>query len=277
MIDGRIAVVGRRFGGGRVIVRKVKKYVPRKSRGGYGKGDALTKRIKQVVNSQAETKYASNSIIDDYVVPYTCGPAGLFFPCMAQVTQGNTSYQRVGERIRPVKARVDFSIRYDPTSNQSHDYRVKLFMLRPKTYNNFVQMVASAFTGELLDNGNQTSADWDPLNQITSDMKPVNDEFFTPILIKTFKLIKNTGAVDGTVPGAGNTPNTSRSSIVRFSVPLYGKALKKRLVYEGAVAPYPNNYNPIFTMVAYAADGSAPQIVSPIKATARLHLWFKDE
>jgi hypothetical protein len=251
--------------------------VIRRSRGGKGKSDPLTTRIKQVIDRQAETKYAATQIIDDFIVPYTVGPAAQFFPCTAQVLQGVQSNQRVGERIKPVRVKLDFTFAYDPTSTVSHDYRVKLFVLRPKTYNNFPAMVASGFTGLLLDNGDQTSADWDPLNQHISDAKPVDNEAFNPIMIKRFKLIKNTSTVEGTLPGGGNVPNTSRSSVVRYSMNLFGKALKKHLTYTGAVAPYPTNYNPIFGIVAYAADGSAPAVVSPIRASVRLHMWFKDE
>lgn len=269
-----------RFVGGKRIVTKTKGYkrLPRpKTVRVLKSSKALTTRIKQVLNRQSETKYAANNIIDQYIVPYTCGPAGLFFPCLAQVLQGTQSNQRVGERIKPVRARVDFIINFDPTSTQSHDYRVKLFVVKPKDYQNFIEMVNSAFTGRFLDNGNQTSADWDPLNPHISDCKPVDNEFFSPIMTKTFKLIKNTSTVEGSLPGAGNTPNTSRSSVVKYSMSLYGKALKQHLAYTGSTAAYPQNYNPIFTMVAYAADGTAPQIVSPIKASVRLHLWYKDE
>lgn len=273
--------VVRYVGGQRVVIRsKLKPRNPRarRLRGGRGIADPLTNRIKAVLDRQSETKYSATQIVDDVTVPYTLGPATSWFPCTAQVLQGTgQSNQRVGERIKPVKIKVDFTFSYDPTSASSHDYRVKLFVLRPKTYNNFAAMVASGFTGQFLDNGDQTSADWDPLNQHISDSKPVDNEFFNPILIKRFKLIKNPATVEGTIPGGGNVPNTSRSSVVRYSMNLFGKALKKHLSYSGALAPYPTNYNPIFGMVAYAADGSAPQLVSPIKASVRLHMYFKDE
>lgn len=263
----------RYVGGQRVVIRQRKARVVRRSRGGFAKADPLTARIKQVLDRQAETKYAATQIVDDFIVPYTLGPATSWFPCTAQVLQGSQSNQRVGERIKPVRAKIDFTFAYDPTSAVSHDYRVKLFVLRPKTYNSFAPMVASGFSGLLLDNGDQTSSDWDPLNQHVSDSKPVDNESFNPIMIKRFKLIKNAT----TVEGSAATPNTSRSSVVRYSMNLYGKALKQHLTYSGAVAPYPTNYNPIFGIVAYAADGSAPQLVCPIKASVRLHLWFKDE
>lgn len=270
----------RYVGGQRVVLRQRKRYNPRarRAKGRGGVADPLTNRIKAVLDRQSETKYSATQILDNFIVPYTLGPATTWFPCTAQVLQGTgQSNQRVGERIKPVKIKVDFTFSYDETSAQSHDYRVKLFVLRPKTYNSFAPMVASGFTGQFLDNGDQTSADWDPLNQHISDSKPVDNEFFNTILIKRFKLIKNPATIEGTIPGAGNNPNTSRSSVVRYSMNLFGKALKKHLSYSGALAPYPTNYNPIFGMVAYAADGSTPQIVSPIKASVRLHMYFKDE
>lgn len=266
----------RYVGGQRVVIRKPKMRGRRRTTGGFAKADPLTTRIKQVLDRQSETKYAATQIVNDFTVPYTVGPATTWFPCTAQVLQGTQSNQRVGERIKPVKIKVDFTFAYDPTSAVSHDYRVKLFVLRPKTYNSFAPMVASGFTGLLLDNGDQTSSDWDPLNQHISDSKPVDNEYFNPILIKRFKLIKNPSTVEGTIPGT-NDPNTSRSSVVRYSMNLYGKALKRHLTYTGTIAPYPTNYNPIFGMVAYAADGSAPQLVCPVKASVRLHMWFKDE
>lgn len=271
--------VVRRFGGQRVVIRKSRKYVPKRGGGKrMGQADPLAARIKQVLNRQSETKYVSTQLLDNFIVPYTVGPANQFFPCTPQVSQGSgTSFQRIGERIKPIKAKIDFIFSFDETTSLSHDYRVKLFVLRPKTYNNFTQMVASGFTGQLLDNGNQTDADWDPLNQHISDCKPINDEVFTPITIKRFKLIKNPAPTEGVAVGNGSNPNLSRSNIVRYSVSLYGKALKKNLIYQGALGAYPNNYNPIFGIVAYAADGTAPLPVSPIKASVRLHMWFKDE
>jgi len=271
----------RRFQGRRQVIRRPKVYKPRKFRmGGRGLVDPLTAKIKKVMDRQSETKYVAQQIITDSAVPYVGGGATTFLPLQPVVAQNvagvsGQSNQRIGERIKPVKISADFQFCFNPSSTQSHDYRVKLFVLKPKQYNNFNAMVASGFTGTLLDNGDQTSADWDPINQLTSDQKPVDNEFWNVIKIKKFKLIKNTPAVDGAIPPG--TPNTSRSSIVNYRVNLYGRGLKKNLVYSGAGASLPNNFNPVFCLIAYASDGSPPQIVSPVNATCRLHMWFKDE
>lgn len=268
----------RNFRGQRVVISsRLKPRVKRRMPMGRAmKADPFTARVKRILNANSETKYVAQQIVNDTAVPYVGGAATTFLPMLPVVGQGSgQSNQREGERIQPVKVRADFQFCYDPTSTVSHDYRVKLFVLRPKQFNNYPAMTASGFTGQFLDNGDQTSADWDPLNQLISDQKPVDSEYWNIVQIKKFKLIKNSTTVDGAIPPG--QPNTSRSSIVNYSVPLYGRALKKKLVYSGAGPNLPNNYNPVFCLIAYAADGSAPQIISPIKATVRLHMWFKDE
>lgn len=267
----------RRFQGRRVVIRRPKVRKPRKfAMGGRGLVDPLTRKIKKVLDQQSETKYVAQQIISNTAVPYVGGAATTFLPLQPVVAQGSgQSNQRVGERIKPVKISADFQFCFDPTSTQSHDYRVKLFVLKPKSFNNYNAMIASGFTGQLLDNGDQTSADWDPINQLFSDQKPVDNEFWNVITVKKFKLIKNTPTVDGAIPPG--IPNTSRSSVVNYRVNLYGRGLKKHLVYSGNAASLPTNYNPVFCLIAYAADGSPPQVASPVNATCRLHMWFKDE
>lgn len=146
-------VKSRFFRGRRVITRRPKVRKPRKfAMGGRGLVDPLTRKIKKVLDQQSETKYVAQQIITDTAVPYVGGAATTFLPLQPVVAQNaagisGQSNQRVGERIKPVKISADFQFCFNPTSTQSHDYRVKLFVLKPKSYNNYNAMVASAFTG----------------------------------------------------------------------------------------------------------------------------------
>ena len=100
----------------------------------------FAKKVLAVVAKKEETKYVAQQL--QQVVPMgqaLITPAG-FFNCLTPVTQGVGDFQRIGEKIQPVKACVDFSFNWTNDQSNNQDCIVNLWVVIAKGANSRVAL-----------------------------------------------------------------------------------------------------------------------------------------
>lgn len=230
----------------------------------------MKKAVQKLISSNEETKFQSagslninfNSAISSTAEIYNC------IPSVNQST-GGTSYERVGQAIKPTKLECNWWISHNDVA-RSGNMVVSLFVLRHKTYKSFASVVAGANMGELLTKGSQGLAGFTGYIQETS--LPVNHEQFTVVKRYTLNINKNVGLLqdDVTTGNSPNTPASHRHVKAVFKLP-------KLLYDDGAGVTDPNNQG-LFWCLGYAhPDGTGPNVVNQdIQVSTAMNLYFKD-
>lgn len=120
-------------GRGSTLGRLRAKIAAKKAENRRGKKfSSFAKKVLAVVNRKEETKYVSQQIQQQVPMGQALvTPAGLF-NCLASVTQGVGDYQRVGEKISPVRAAIDFSFNWTNDQSNNQDVVVNLWIVTAK-------------------------------------------------------------------------------------------------------------------------------------------------
>jgi len=227
------------------------------------------------VAKKEETKYVAQQL--QQVVPMTQAlvtPAG-FFNCLTPVTQGVGDFQRIGEKIQPVKACVDFSFNWTNEQSNNQDCIVNLWVVIAKGANSRVAL-PSVPVGEFLNVGNGTNRDPDDgnqplmLNQVNH--MPLNRDQYSGLKHYQFRMRRGTGAQanqgPATIVAPTGVPASEDQRYIRYTWK------PPTLKYNAAADQFPTSHYPVYGYWVTNADGGA--YGDTLHISTRTHLWFKD-
>lgn len=274
----------------------------RKVKGGMKKRGRVSKPLKAAINrivkGNIETKYVAQTIMLNQPLVYECGlfPNNRLRNLIPAITQGMDSYQRIGDKIKPVRMRVHVHYSWDATFVGSSPPVIRQFHVTSKavkSHEQWTPAVAGSATLRLLDGGQgiPERPSGDGAGNICGQtfMKPVNKDDFTPHKgCRTFIMQKNSGdwVQDTKSPNTDAPSSYSSSQLTQehgFSV-----KLPKTLNYDSSLGDYPVNALPLFAahwsypneLLISNTDPYSPTTGLPntnkVHVTVRTELWYKD-
>lgn len=258
------------------MMRKAKKsYKPKSTK-------ALIRAVaKKVVDDALEDKYQSGG----------SGPTPKYYnaaisanseiePLLPPMQQGTNSGDRVGDKIKPKRLRVDVVVTTNGTYNSSQLNLVRLFFLQDKSIRNSVALkdialtqVGTPIATQLLDSGGILSGFAGVPNQI---MRRVNRQRYTIFKDKILELISGTGQTPNGPNGYNGTQTfVSGQQCYRFSVVIPTPAVLK---YSQAADNYPSNFAPFLAVGYVQPDGNATpdNLLQRITVNWISHLDYED-
>lgn len=276
----------------RLSTRRGARYARRPLRGGK-KSNKLTTAITKVLNSQLETKYVAEPLINNVMFNSTilAGTGGQdwyrAFPLIQQggSTTAGTSWSRVGKNIQPIKCKAHFEFKFDKADiNQTRDIFVVFYMVQNKNVRSYFN--ASPNPGgqdQFLDNGDGTGVNYN--GTWAASKLPVEKDSTRLIHKRVFRLCKASGDLNGTGVVGGfpapidngmyvNPPgNFSRHLTLNVPTP---KVI--RYQENGSTGnSTPANFSPVWGVGYYYANGlPADTLNGCLQVSCRLECWFKD-
>lgn len=248
--------------------------------------------VDRAISSKSETKFVSNYAADTAPNTFTSfnsaiAGASQFGNPLAQLTQGDTDYQRTGSQIVPrqVKCALDVRISAGTDPSNSRVYPVDVTVVgyygyckKYSTYSD-VNANSASLASDLLRLGgvNGAGAETQSFNGIVADSHLVINTDIWHLKKFTFRLYKAGGYLNGT-PGNGtqNAPNKNLHSIM---LDYSSMCPSKGLVYDKSTDTLPVNWAPVYTMGYYYND-STPADVSAntgiLEYKSNKFLTFKD-
>jgi len=247
----------------------VKKAVRRAAR------TAFAKKVLNVVSKKEETKYVSQQLQQTVAMGQALiTPAGLF-NCLTPVGQGVGDFQRIGEKIQPVKACVDFSFHWTNDNSNNQDVIVNLWIVKAKGADSRVALPTVPI-GEFLNVGNGTNRDPDDANQplmLTQvQHMPLNTDQYSKLKHYRFRMRRGAGAQanqgPATIVAPTGVPANEDFKLIRYTWK------PPQLKYNTAADQFPTSHYPVYGYYVTNADGSA--YGDTLHISTRTHLWFKD-
>lgn len=239
------------------------------------KKSEFAKKVLAVVKKQEETKYVSQQLQQTVAMGQALiTPAGLF-NCLTPVTQGTGDHQRIGEKISPVKAAVDFTFQWTNDQSNNQDVIVNLWVVKAKGADSRVAL-PSVPIGQFLQVGNGTNRDPDDANQslMLSQVQhmPLNRDQWAQCKHYRFRMRRGTGAQANQGPATIVAP-TGVTAKEDFRIIRYTWK-PPQLKYNTAADAFPTSHYPVYGYYVTNADGSA--YGDTLHISTRTHLWFKD-
>jgi len=232
---------------------------------------SFAQKVMAVVHKNEETKYVASVVALNEPADTLAVPTDLRM-CLPKVAQGVGSNQRIGQKIDNAHGKVQLTFILNPDAGSaatiSQDVIVRVYTLTSKQAKSAGQ-VALLPGNTLLDNGDQTTTDWNTAaNALGYAQQPLSKEDFSG-KFREVRLTKNFGKANS---GTASDPTLTYGKIFgRVSLPWKHKS---NLLYDDQGTNYPTNYAPIYAYVAYNSDGSL--FKGQVQVVTRLHMWFKD-
>lgn len=235
----------------------------------------FAKRVLAVVARKEETKYVSQQLQQTVAMGQALvTPAGLF-NCLTPVLQGVGDYQRIGERIQPVKARTDFTFHWTNEQSNNQDVIVNLWIVKARGADSRVAL-PTVPVGTFLNVGNGANRDPDDPNQplMLSQVQhmPLNKDQWVLCKHYRFRMRRGTGAQANQGPATIVAP-TGTTAKEDFRMISY-KWKPPTLKYNTSADQFPTSHYPVYGYYVTNADGSA--YGDTLHLSTRNHLWFKD-
>jgi len=236
---------------------------------------AFAKKVLAVVSKKEETKYVSQQLQQQVAMGQALvTPAGLF-NCLTPVGQGVGDHQRIGEKIQPVKACVDFSFNWTAEQSNNQDVIVNLWVVIAKGANSRVAL-PNVPVGQFLQVGDGTNRDPDDPNQplmLTQVAHmPLNKEQYTRLKHYRFRMRRGTGAQanqgPATIIAPTGVPAKEDQKYIRYTW------TPPTLKYNTAADQFPTSHYPVYGYYVTNADGTA--YGDTLHISTRTHLWYKD-
>lgn len=196
--------------------------------------------------------------------------AGDMVPIIPAINQGDESYQRQGDKIRPVKLTLKGLISMDRTyASDNKVLLVRVVCFTPKAARSaqVATPLNSTWASELLRLNFSGGPETGPFTGVQTElMFPINRDAFTVHYDKVFRIACSRGADE-----QANEENPA--SYVRWSKNI---KLPKTLTYDAGVNA-PNNACPQYALGYAYADGTGPDsITTRIIANTVSRLYYKD-
>lgn len=216
--------------------------------------------VKRIVTGQLEKKFVSNATNS---ANFNSGISviGDLKALVPQVTSGTGSWQRLDQRITPLRLTTTWHFAFNDGITRSMNILVTLYCFHKKNVKYVPDMAQDVTTNgiQLLAAGN--SGIVQPFNGYVSESAlPLNKDSYTLIKKYTFQLCNNVGFPNGDTT-AGNAPNVGlAASHKKISLTL---KTPKQLTYKPASGiVYPDGFAP-FWAVGYAhIGGQAPDAIN---------------
>jgi len=248
---------------------------------------ALVKAVaKKVVEDQLEDKYVG------YTIP-TSGTAGYpvyfnaaisstseVYPILPPLFSGVSSYQRVGDRIKPKRLMLEVVITANGALTSSQLNMVRLFILQDKSIkdsNNLKAVTAiqpgTPIASQLLNTGGGTQGFTGVPNTI---LMRVNTERYSVIKDKVVEVRAGNGTTPQLANGFVGTQvfvGTQQSYHFKFKIPT-----PKVLKYSGFNSQWPTNFAPFFCLGYIQPDGNASpdNLITRVAVNWWSHMDFED-
>jgi len=201
------------------------------------------------------------------------------YPLLPQIIQGTNSNNRVGDKIRPKKLRVDFVITANGQIPSSQLNQVRLFVLQDKSIrnSNALRDVVGAQIGTpiataLIDKaGVTTGFDGTP----SSVMFRVNKERYMVYKDKVYEVLSGLGLTPQPPTNYGTQTFVSGQQCYKFSVVIPTPAT---LNYSGSLDFWPTNFAPFMCLGYCQPDGNAAPDTLTLRVACNWvsHLDFED-
>lgn len=247
----------------RNVTRKRKTVrVPRKK--------TITKLVKSVIKGQEEKKL---QVLTPDPLTFNGGISATteWYNPIPVVNQGVGAFQRDGNVIKPSLLDMHWHISIGTGVTRSCDDTVVLYLFKLKNARSYADMINRGSASQFLDNG---SLGLKAFTGIPQDCYlPINNDGFTLIRKKVFKLNKGTGSLnnDGTVPYNGAGGVTSRHINIKI------KALPQFMYQQGNTDGLPENYGLCWALGYAKSDGSAPDVLfQDVRVDFVSNLYFTD-
>jgi len=246
---------------------------------------ALVKAVaKKVVDAALEDKYVTQFIQTSgyprYLNGEILGTSADLFPLMPAISQGTDSNNRVGDRIRPKKMRVDFTMTCNGEVNSSWLLQTRLMVLQDKSIKDTLALLPSAgvqpgtpIGTELLNTGGGVVGFTGAPAGI---MTRINRERYIVIKDVQKELINGSGLGPVlTNSWGGGQAYVSGAQCHKFSVVIPTPAVLK---YSKALDIYPSNFAPFFVLGYVQPDGNAASASIPLRVAINyvVHLDYED-
>lgn len=224
---------------------------------------ALVKAVaKKVVSDSMEDKYQTRLCqTSGYPRLFDAGIQSVF-PLLPIITQGTTSNERIGDRIRPKRMRVDFTLSANYAIPSSIIANCRLIVMNDKAIKSTPDLLAIVGTQpgtpiqtELLQYAN-TLAGY--TSTPSDDMARVNYERYSVIKDIRKEVIKGAGLGPiVTNSYVGDQVFVSPQTVHKFSVVV---PTPKVLKYSNATDNYPSNFAPFFVLGYVDPNGNAGNV-----------------
>lgn len=241
------------------------------------KKSVFAKKVLAVVNRNEETKYVANNIVSPAIaIPAAQTTPLNFARIMPFLTQGVQDFQRVGDKVKPLRARTFWTCFPDPAVTGLYDITMNLVIVRVKGAQTDLAVAATPGTDFLrVGNGGQTDPN-DPNQEVMLteiNRYPVNTERYTVLKHFKHRFCKGANNIQGPVGAAtNNSPPTggpaSPTKVFTFSWK------PPTLLYDNAAATLPTNHYPVYLIWATANDASAA--AAHVKFAVRSEMYYKD-
>lgn len=240
----------------------------------------MTTIAKRVLNKKSETMYAGVDLPTSYSPnPFQAlygatlptGGVGQLFTCLPQISQGQGTFTRRGNKIQPTRHTTDIqfvfnedaALQYTPSGGSPTNYpiaqagwdiRVHVWYGFAKRYKRVTEIATSAVTTNILQtmlqDGQGDSQEWNGL--ITDELLDLDKEVVT-MKHKSFRMYKNAGLAnvgDPISPSLTTPMATAHRMRINWKVP-------KTLLYAEETSLVPENYAP-FIVIGYAHNDGTP-------------------
>jgi len=220
----------------------------------------LALKVRRLVAGQLEKKFVSSSV-QSANFNSSISTIGDLKALVPQITSGTGSWQRLDQRITPLRLTTNWHFAFSDGITRSMNILVTLYCFTKKNIKYVPDMLADVTTNgiQLLAAGN--SGIVQPYNgYVTEGDLPFNKDSYTLIKKFQFQLTNNVGYPNGDTT-AGNAPNVSlAASHKKISLTL---KTPKQLTYKPSnTIVYPDGFAP-FWAVGYAhVGGQAPDSIN---------------
>lgn len=216
---------------------------------------AITLMVRRAVTGQLEKKFVSNAT-NSANFNSSISTINDLKALVPQVTSGTGSWQRLDQRITPLRLTTNWHFAFSDGITRSMNILVTLFCFHKKNIKYVPDMLGDVTTNgiQLLAAGN--SGIVQPFNgYVTESDLPLNRDSYTLIKKFQFQLCNNVGFPNGDTT-AGNAPNVGlAASHKKISLTL---KTPKQLTYKPSTGiVYPDGFAP-FWAVGYCHVGGQP-------------------
>ena len=244
---------------------------------------SLVKAVaKKVVSDALEDKYVTTSIVGTGLPLYfnaAISSTSEIYPLLPAIVQGTNANNRVGDKIRPKRLRVDFVITANGSYTSSQLNQVRVFILEDKSIrftpalrDIALTQIGTPIATQLLDFGSNPGGF---LGLPSHVMARANRQRYTVFADKVKEICSGSGITPQPPAYTGTQVFVSGQQCVKFSVRI---PTPKVLKYSQALDTWPSNFAPFMCLGYVQPDGniSPDNLLTRVACNWVAHLDYED-
>lgn len=222
---------------------------------------------------QEETKYITYTPINNVAHNSTI-TGGDFYRVLPHIAMGDASFQRVGDKVRPVSLAVRGHVAINRDRiDDTRAIMVRILILQLKQCHSYPQAQAywPSNYNNLLKQNDELGTENIPFSGNANELYlPVNREMFDVLGERFIKLSQI--AASGTAVEAAPVNSIAKNFNIKI------KRVPKTLMYSAAGQTEPTNFAPFMVFGYSYMDGHAPDTgaFTGLEVNAQAHLYYKD-